>query len=195
MLEWNAAEAALVAKQCDSRVASIVEAGGGRMLRGSTAFEDIVKTICTINTSWQNTQRMVRRLVGLSEVGAFPLPSEIMRLGEDRLRREASVGYRASTIIAVARIALECDLEAIELQRLREVRGLGPYAVDHIAVLRGDYSRIPIDSKVRTYCAKHLGIADPDVHSVNEYFSDWGKYRFLGYKFGRIARRLNWIGG
>src|SRR4051812_27627805 len=34
-------------------------AGAGRMLRGPTVFEDVVKTICTTNTAWGGTVRMV----------------------------------------------------------------------------------------------------------------------------------------
>ena len=32
--------------------------GAGRMLRAPTVFEDVVKTICTTNTSWSGTRKM-----------------------------------------------------------------------------------------------------------------------------------------
>src|SRR5437899_6260299 len=36
--------------------------GAGRMVRSPTVFEDVVKTICTTNTSWGGTPRMVTAL-------------------------------------------------------------------------------------------------------------------------------------
>ncbi len=37
--------------------------GAGRMLRAPTVFEDVVKTICTTNTSWSGTTKMTTALV------------------------------------------------------------------------------------------------------------------------------------
>src|SRR5215210_1906397 len=62
--------------------------GAGRMVRGTTVFEEIVKTLCTTNCSWSATTRMVSALVehlgekapGASPTGplgrAFPTPEE-----------------------------------------------------------------------------------------------------------------------
>lgn len=194
MLDWNVAEALRIARQCDERVAALVEAGGGRLLRAASPFEDVVKTVCTINTSWRNTQAMVRGLVALSAAGVFPTPDLIMRLGAERLRARVSVGYRAETIVAVAELAGKADLARIDLERLAQIRGLGPYAMAHIAVLRGDYSTIPVDSEVRAYCSRHLGIHEPDADAIHRHFAAWGRYRFLGFKLGRMARSENWIG-
>src|SRR5262249_35862644 len=38
-------------------------AGAGRMLRSPSVFEEVVKTICTTNTAWSATVRMVSALV------------------------------------------------------------------------------------------------------------------------------------
>lgn len=194
MFDWDVQQATAIAERCDKKIASILRAGGGRLLRGHTDFEDIAKTICTINTSWRNTKSMIQGLVSLTGSGVFPSPQEVANSGEEGLRRRASVGYRASTLVAVAELARDRDVGVIDLQMLRKVKGLGPYAVDHIRVLRGDYSRIPVDSEVQAYCAKHLKISEPDASKIHQHFVDWGLYRFLGYKFGRIARSLNWAG-
>lgn len=194
MLDWDAAEALPIARLCDERVASLVEAGAGRLLRAASPFEDVVKTVCTINTSWRNTQAMVQGLVALSGSGVFPTPDLILRLGASRLRAQVPVGYRAETIAAVAEVAEEADLARIDLEQLAQIRGLGPYAMAHIAVLRGDYSTIPVDSEVRAYCSRHLGIRDPDADAIHRHFAAWGRYRFLGFKLGRMARSENWIG-
>ncbi len=44
-------------------VAEKVVGGRGRLLRSPTLFEDVVKTICTTNTTWTQTKAMVARLV------------------------------------------------------------------------------------------------------------------------------------
>lgn len=194
MLDWDAAAAAKTAKRLDRNVASIISKGGGRLLRGSSAFEDIVKTICTINTNWRNTQSMVRGLVALSGERVFPSPTELLSVGEEGIKGCASVGYRARTILAVAELAICHDMDSIDLEILGGVSGLGPYAISHIKVLRGDYSTIPVDSEVRSYCALHLGLTELSEQGINGQFSDWGEFSFLGYKLGRIARAQNWTG-
>jgi 3-methyladenine DNA glycosylase/8-oxoguanine DNA glycosylase len=63
-------------------------AGAGRMLRGPSVFEDVVKTICTTNTTWSATERMVGALV--SSLGpiapggrrAFPTPAAMAEADE-----------------------------------------------------------------------------------------------------------------
>jgi len=195
MFDWEAAPAAKVAWRCDRRVAALVRRGGGRLLRGGSAFEDAVKTVCTINTTWRNSQAMVRGLVGSTVDGAFPSPEELLRLGEAGLRRIGPVGYRATTLLTLAEWASQTELDDLSLEALRSIRGLGPYAVGHLAVLRGDYARIPVDSEVLAYCATAFGLAAPTARSVQAHFDAWGDFRFLGYKFGRVARGDNWIGG
>ena len=37
----------------------------GRVLRSPTVFEDVVKTICTVNIQWGGTVSMVKRLAGV----------------------------------------------------------------------------------------------------------------------------------
>ncbi len=42
---------------------SWVTRGAGRIIRGATVFEDVIKTLCTTNCSWSATTRMVSALV------------------------------------------------------------------------------------------------------------------------------------
>jgi hypothetical protein len=62
-IDWNPKSALRVATTFDPRVALFIKNGGGRFLRCSTFHEDFVKTVCTINTNWASTQRMVSSLV------------------------------------------------------------------------------------------------------------------------------------
>ena len=61
-------------------------AGGGRMLRGSSFYEDFVKTVLTINTSWSSTCRMVSALVAEPGDGAFPIRDRCSTTARSSLR-------------------------------------------------------------------------------------------------------------
>src|SRR2546430_6221522 len=80
--------------------------GAGRMVRSPTVFEDVVKTICTTNTSWGGTTRMVNALVehlgekapGAPPTGpygrAFPTPQAMAAAPERFYKEVAGTGYR-----------------------------------------------------------------------------------------------------
>src|SRR6202035_1078953 len=77
--------------------------GGGRLLRCSTFYEDFIKTLLTVNTSWSGTCRMNAALIAEPGGGAFPLPDAVIDYGEERLRGIAKLGFRAPTAIAATR--------------------------------------------------------------------------------------------
>lgn len=80
-----------------------------RMLRSSTVWEDLVKTLMTTNCSWSATVGMVTRLVdNLGFAGCFPPPSVVAEAGADVLRDVIRMGYRAGSLCGLAgRIASE----------------------------------------------------------------------------------------
>ena len=65
----------------------------GALLRCPTVFEDVVKTICTINAHWRNTKRMVENLCrmfgeacpGDGEAFTFPGPDRLAAASVARL--------------------------------------------------------------------------------------------------------------
>jgi 3-methyladenine DNA glycosylase/8-oxoguanine DNA glycosylase len=160
-----------------------VTTGAGRMVRSPTVFEDVVKTICTTNTSWAGTTRMVNALIehlGTKAPGArlkgpfgraFPTPAAMAAAGEDCYRKVAGAGYRAVYLLALARSVVEgsIDLEALgrlpaellpddELeQNLLALPGVGPYAAAHIMLMLGRYSRLILDSWTRPTYARLTG--------------------------------------
>jgi len=130
-VEWepSAAMAAL------PEAAALIERGGGRMLRGSSFYEDFVKTVLTINTSWSATCRMVAALVAEPGDGAFPGPEALLDYGEERLRERAKLGFRARTIALATRGMLddgaiaasgEGQIERLEHDYLMSLKGIGP---------------------------------------------------------------------
>lgn len=196
--DWNPAGAVATARGIAPDIAAYIEQGGGRFLRGSTFFEDFVKTVCTINASWGFTVKMVSKMVEELGGGAFPVPAVLLDAGEDYLKNKARCGYRALVLIRCIRELLERGLmdpsgESTGVSRtdLLQLPGIGPYAATHLGVLLHDFSRIPVDSEVRPYCAATYGVVDDEIE---DYFAPWGAYRFLGYKLRRIVDRTNWIG-
>jgi N-glycosylase/DNA lyase len=157
--------------------------GIGRMLRSPTAFEDVVRTICTTNCAWSGTRRMITAMVqhlGTPAPGAphddwrgraFPTPAQIAAAGDDFFRDVARAGYRGPYFGSLAReiengaLDLEAwrsaepsDLPDDELEKLLlALPGVGPYAAAHIMMLFGRCSRLVLDSWTRPRYAQLVG--------------------------------------
>ncbi|HEX7807258.1 MAG TPA: hypothetical protein VF608_00985, partial [Thermoanaerobaculia bacterium] len=85
------------------RHAWVVETGFGRLLCGSTLWEDAVKIITTTNTMWRQTKRMVELIVEhCGRDGAFPSQQDVLRFSPDELQEVCRLGYRAKSIHALA---------------------------------------------------------------------------------------------
>jgi 3-methyladenine DNA glycosylase/8-oxoguanine DNA glycosylase len=177
-------------------LADLIERGGGRMLRGSTFYEDFVKTVLTINTSWSATCRMVAALVAEPGGGSFPEPLNLLDYGEDRLRIEAKLGFRARTLARATRQMLddgaitssgEGSPERLNHDYLLGLYGIGPYAAAHCRMLLHDFSRIPVDSSVTAYLRERHGY-DPTAFAAEQ--SLWGDYLALGYRLTRLRDKL-----
>jgi 3-methyladenine DNA glycosylase/8-oxoguanine DNA glycosylase len=149
-------------------------AGAGRMMRSPTVFEDVVKTICTTNCAWSATVRMTTALVEhLGEQApdgrrAFPTPPAMAAPSDDFYRDVVRAGYRAAYLRSLAAAVAEgrLDLEALNdrelgddevAERLLALPGCGPYAVAHMMMLLGRYSRLILDSWTRPTYARLNG--------------------------------------
>jgi 3-methyladenine DNA glycosylase/8-oxoguanine DNA glycosylase len=177
-------------------VAGLIERGGGRMLRGSSFYEDFVKTVLTINTNWSTTCRMAAALVAEPGGGGFPEPAALLDYGEDRLRIQGKLGFRARTLIAATRRMLEDGAitasgegspERLDRDYLLGLYGVGPYAAAHCRVLLHDFSQIPVDSSVVGYLRERYG-CDPAAFAAER--TSWGAYLALGYRLTRLRDRL-----
>jgi 3-methyladenine DNA glycosylase/8-oxoguanine DNA glycosylase len=180
---------------------SWVTAGAGRMFRSSTVFEDVVKTICTTNTTWSATVRMVSALVdhlGEESVGrhgrAFPTPEAMASVPEAFYRDVVRAGYRGAYLRTLAADVAEgaLDLEALrELQpaelpdeevaaRLLALPGVGPYAAAHVMMLLGRHSRLILDSWTRPKYASLNGRKAAD-RQIERRFARYGPYAGLAF--------------
>lgn len=143
-----------------------VDAGGGRLLRAPTVFEDVVKMLCTTNCSWGLTHVMVQRLVeragtkGPGGVRAFPSAETLAARPVAFFRDVVRAGYRAPYLKELAtRVARgELDLETLRdpatssddaAKLLKTIKGIGPYAADNLLRLLGHYDYLGLDSWCR----------------------------------------------
>lgn len=194
---------AAIVKNADADLAFAL-AGVGRILRSPTAFEDVVRTICTTNCAWSATERMIGALVGhlgtaVNErppIGcgvwngrAFPSAAQIAGADETFFREIARAGYRGPYFQALARAvaAGELDLEGWraaspsdlpddELARnLLALPGVGPYATAHIMMLFGRCSRLVLDSWTRPRYAELLGKKTLADRTIERRFKRYGK--------------------
>ena len=173
--------------------------GFGRMLCGANRFEDAVKIIATTNTTWKQTMRMVELLVfelGARSKGgapAFPSPSRIASASVEQLRERCRLGYRATTIHALARGVAEgaIDLDALhdpradaagQLLAWRTLPGIGPYGAAHLMALDGRHDFIAVDTEFRRFVREryHRGRAVADATMLRRY-SRWGRWKYLAY--------------
>jgi 3-methyladenine DNA glycosylase/8-oxoguanine DNA glycosylase len=188
-VDWEPADA--IAALGDD--GTLIAAGGGRLLRCSSFYEDFVKTVLTINTAWSSTCRMAAALVAEPGGGGFPTAEAVLDYGEERLRRRAKLGFRAPTVISATRRMLEDGaIDAAgegrpDYQYLIGLSGIGPYAAAHCRVLLHDFSRIPVDSVVTAHLRERHAI-DPAAFVASR--AGWGAYLALGYRLARLRDKL-----
>jgi len=182
--------------------------GAGRMVRSPTVFEDVVKTICTTNTSWGGTTRMVNALVehlgqkapAAPPAGpygrAFPTP-EAMAAAPDRFyKKVAGAGYRGPYLKTLAKDVASGRVELESLARrsreelpddevaaqLLALPGVGPYAAAHIMLMLGRYDRLILDSWTRPTYARLLGKKRPvSDRTIERRFKGYGRYAGLAF--------------
>ena len=182
--------------------------GAGRMVRSPTVFEDVVKTICTTNTSWGGTTRMVNALVqhlGEKAPGAppdspygraFPTAAAMAAAPVPFYKKVAGAGYRGPYLKALATDVARgrVDLEALgrasrdELPddevaaRLLALPGVGPYAAAHIMLMLGRYDRLILDSWTRpTYARLQRRKRSVSDRTIERRFKRYGPYAGLAF--------------
>ena len=183
----------------------------GALLRCPTVFEDVVKTICTINAHWRNTKRMVENLCRLfgepcpnnDEAFTFPGPGRLADAPVGDLQ-DAKLGFRARYVSEFARRVMDGDLDLDAWRRepntaaLREavlgVKGIGNYAANHLLMLLGHYDQIPCDSEVRTYLGLSAKTSAKEVERfAAKRYGHWGRYAYLAYKVERVFAKENYV--
>lgn len=194
--EWSpeAALAALAAGFADE--AALIARGGGRLLRCSTFYEDFIKTVLTINTTWSSTERMSAALVTEPGGGAFPMPEMLIDYGEERLRHIAKLGFRAPVVVSTTQRMLDEGIidaaghgaeDRLDHDYLVSLKGIGPYAAAHCRMLLHDFSRIPVDSVVVAHLRERH---DTTPEAFIAARAECGVYLGLGYRLMRLKEKF-----
>ena len=192
-LHVDVSEFFLIARESPSHE-WVVSAGFGRLLCGSTLFEDVVKIITTTNTTWRQTMRMVELIVEkCGRGGAFPESKDVARFSIDELQRDCRLGYRAKSIHALASGIVDgsLDLDAISnpqqtteelFESYRTLPGIGPYGAAHLLAMDGRHDFIAVDSEFRRFVREthHKGRRVSDKTMLRRY-AKWGKWKYLAY--------------
>lgn len=184
-----------------------LQPGGGRLLRCPSLFEDIVYTLCTTNITWSGTKRLVERLTtrlgqpfpGREAWRAFPTPAAIAAAGPEFLKEEIRLGYRAPYVWEMAAAVAEgrLDLSTLEasahpteelLRRLRQIKGVGPYAAATLLMILGRYEHLAIDTELRAHVSQKYYQGQPVSEAqMRAIYAPWGKWQYLAYWFDAPA--------
>lgn len=182
-------------------LAHLAEEKRGHLLRSPSLFEDVIKVILTTNTSWQQTIKMTNKLVeGLGEtiltkdnqeLKTFPTAEKVLEAGEDYLKEHVRVGYRSAYLIDAAEKTLDdtFDLESFkdpekDLNEIKTIKGIGPYAFSTLSMLLGEYETLPIDSVYRERVTnKYFDGIQPSKKKLIKVYDKWGDYKHLAYWF------------
>jgi 3-methyladenine DNA glycosylase/8-oxoguanine DNA glycosylase len=126
---------------------------------------------------------------------AFPPAARLAAAGDEALRAEAGLGYRAPYVAALARAvaAGDVDLEAYKdtdlptpevRKRLLAIKGVGDYAAASLLMLLGRYDWLPVDSWARKMVSNEWhGGAPVGRAEVEAAFAHWGQWKGLAYWF------------
>ena len=194
-------------------LAKAIEYGAGRFMRGSSLWEDVVKTILGTNVMWKQAVVMINRLAQLGDASprnaglrAWPTPGQVLRAGERYVRDEVRAGYRTGYILELARRQKEgnIDLDALEAQAqtmsadvlfkaLTAIKGVGKSSAHFLMNMLGHYDHIPVDSATIAY-AKRVFFRGrkPTERQIRRRFEEFGSWQALVYLFGRWNARLAW---
>ncbi len=156
-----------------------------------------MKTLCTTNCSWALTRLMVERLctsLGAEGPGgerAFPSPARMAAEPERFYRDTIRAGYRALSLVTLARDVAggALDLEGLRrsalptealLARLLGIRGFGPYAAEHLLRLLGRHDHLALDSWTRAKLARLRGKRRvPSDRTVRRWYAPYGRWAGL----------------
>jgi len=188
-------------------------AGAGRLMRASSLWEDVVKTILGTNVVWKQAVVMINRLAELGDLcpaepslRSWPSPGQVARAGERFLRDTVHAGYRSPYIVELAKRIktgdidldrLDADANGMELddlfKALTGIKGIGKSSAHYLMNLLGRYDHISVDSATIAYAKRELFRGRrPTEKQIRRRFAQFGKWQSLVYWFSRWDERPEW---
>ncbi len=190
-----------------THIGRVVSQGRGRLLRSSTLWEDVVKTIATTNVSWRNTVTMIERLVNTLGTPfpfdptrrAFPTPAQVAAADPALFATTIRMGYRNAYVQQLAHeivngqrnldLLQESTCATTELKKqLKAIKGIGDYAAHTLLMVLGHYGELPIDSEYRSFVThqyfSHLSAGQiADDKALAAIYDAWAEWKYLAYWF------------
>ncbi|HZV79231.1 MAG TPA: hypothetical protein VFF60_06390 [Candidatus Binatus sp.] len=191
----------------------VIEHGAGRIMRASTLWEDVIKTVLGTNVLWSQAVVMINRVADLGEpyphdptIKAWPSAGRVARAGERHFRDVVRAGYRAPYLIelAAAQKSGSIDFDALEAQarsddaatlfkKLLALKGVGKSSAHFLMNLLGHYDHIAVDSATYAYAKRALFRGKrPTEKQIRKRFAEFGKWQSLVYWFGRWGPKPRW---
>lgn len=194
-------------------LADAVKWGAGRIMRASTLWEDVIKTVLATNVLWKQAVVMINRVADLGEpypadpsLKAWPSAGRVVRAGERYFRDVVRAGYRAPYVIELARAQKSgaIDFDALEAQactddsttlfkKLTALKGVGKSSAHFLMNLLGHYDHISVDSATYAYAKRALFRGKrPTEKQIRKRFAEFEHWQSLVYWFGRWAPKREW---
>lgn len=175
----------------DPLLRSAVPLGLGRLLRGTSLFEDLVRSIAraTRIDSGRTTAALAalgRRCPVRPELRAFPSPRALARLDVRKLAGRTGLGHRAAWVSALARDAdtARLDLDAVArlpgprlASRLARIPGVGRLTLARLLLLLGKHDCPVLDRAALGFAARAFGPAGPAGSTLESWVArrqPWG---------------------
>ena len=193
----------------DPRYRWIAETRSGRLLRGPSAWEDVVKLVLTTNCSWAFTKKMTTALVDRygepAKDGArsFPTPERLARVTEAEFRDVVRAGYRSPYLVALSRAVATGDAdpaswdtdprEAPVLRKdIVKLPGVGPYVAENLLKFIGKPDGLALDSAIRAgYSQRYHGGRKIKDATIARRLAPLGRWGGLALWFDLWR---NWVG-
>jgi len=150
----------------DPRYRWIADSRSGRLLRGPSAWEDVVKLVLTTNCSWAFTKKMTTTLVerygekAKDGTRSFPTADRLARVREAEFRDAVRAGYRSPYLVELSRAVAKGDADpaswdadpreaAVLRKDIVKLPGVGPYVAENVLKFIGKPDGLALDSAIR----------------------------------------------
>ena len=147
----------------DPLLRGVASLGAGRLLRGTSLFEDVVTAIAMGSSDAAATARIAalgRRCPAAPELRAFPEPRTLARMAVRRLGERTGLGSRARVVSAVAQLHLGA-LEQLSRRRLAarlaRIPGIDRETVAWLMLLLGHHDRPVLDGATVRFATRTFG--------------------------------------
>ena len=147
----------------DPLLRGVASLGAGRLLRGTSLFEDVVTAIAMGSGDAAATARIAalgRRCPAAPELRAFPEPRTLARMAVRRLGERTGLGSRARVVSALAQLHLGA-LEQLPRRRLAarlaRIPGIDRETVAWLMLLLGHHDRPVLDSATVRFATRTFG--------------------------------------